>query len=732
MTSRGRELLLSAAFSAWGFTVAIASITVFRRPAPPDQTSGAAKLLAFDAHGPMRWMFALMLLPAILPLLLRPVARLLAEGRPWARNTAMIAPFVTLWLVSVHVTLWHALLPCALVVMAATLLRHRDLGFTRHDVVLLPVLLTTTLALLDLLDLTAYNAAALAMLILLALRIAVTYLASPLPPGFAFFAAPLGTILMTGFFARDQRYFGWHALAIVVVSPFLLRRFLRNRRRAFAALSLVIYPLTLFAYWNAITSLTAEGKPRVNFFEDGHPLMPASEYLRGELPYRDVLPAHGLIEDGGFDYAYFLTGEESIGGRGKARDVVGMLMTVALYFLARAVTGSPHAGAAAVIFSIMMGSFAPTVRMLPAFVTLALIASAVRWRKPRLFGYAAFMAVLSGTTSLDFGAYAFLTLVIALIRVRFGWRQAAIGLAAGVVPLFLGFLAFGILDDFFYGTFVEVLSVGPAYVLGFFAAPEPMKVRRYFPEVLGAVIESQVFHYLGWCILTIFAGTTVTRRWPRRFEPVVLVTVFAVLTGISYAERYHLYFGMPLAIIAMWVIYRLVRKRSVLAIPAILAAVIIANPTTHLSVLGYNRAQRRPPEHFVEVPDLPRARGAYFNRKDVVVLDSVRKYVSMNLKPDETWLDFSNSSILYYLLDRDCPIRQYEVAFIQSEKDQRDVIRRIEANPKIRAVMVAPTPHGRYTVDVPNAWRAPLVHQYILEHFEPHFEEGDVAFWRRR
>ena len=40
--------------------------------------------------------------------------------------------------------------------------------------------------------------------------------------------------------------------------------------------------------------------------------------------------------------------------------------------------------------------------------------------------------------------------------------------------------------------------------------------------------------------------------------------------------------------------------------------------------------------------------------------------------------------------------------------------------------------HGRFSVDIPNAWRAPLVHQYILERFEPDFEEGEIAFWRRK
>ncbi len=49
------------------------------------------------------------------------------------------------------------------------------------------------------------------------------------------------------------------------------------------------------ALW-AVSALA--NRPAANLFEDGHSLLPASEYLRGELPYRDVVPGHGLISDG--------------------------------------------------------------------------------------------------------------------------------------------------------------------------------------------------------------------------------------------------------------------------------------------------------------------------------------------------------------------------------------------------------------------------------------------------
>jgi hypothetical protein len=254
-------------------------------------------------------------------------------------------------------------------------------------------------------------------------------------------------------------------------------------------LTMVVYPLSLYAYWNALSRSTAEGKLHVNYFEDGHALLPASEYLRGERAYRDILPAHGLLEDGFFDYLVFQTGDVNVGRALKAREVTATLMTIALYFLAWAVIGSAEGALLAVFLSIMMGVFTPALRMLPAIATLALIAGAVRWRKPRWFAYAAFGCVVCGITSLDFAAYTFATLIIAVARRRTGFSLSLAGIGAGIIPLFATFAILGILDDFLRGTFVEVLGVGPAYTLGFFVPPDVLSAKRFFPEVLAVLLE---------------------------------------------------------------------------------------------------------------------------------------------------------------------------------------------------------------------------------------------------
>jgi hypothetical protein len=737
--NRRVELVISGAFAVWGLTIAIALITFWTRPAPAGQLPGAATALGFDAHGPFRWIAGLMLLPMLVPLALRPVARRLSAGRAWARNSVIAAVLVTLWIVTTYRHVGWAIVPCAVVVAICSFLRERDLRFTRSDAVLFPAFLTTLLGVIDVGGLSINCSVLVAALVVFVVRVGVAFIPSQSPPALAFVLAPLALVLQTGFFARDQRYFGWHALAIVVVTPLLMRAFVRiPEARLRRLLVLCVYPLALYAYTNAMSLETAEGKPRVNFFEDGHSLLPASEYLAGERPYRDILPAHGLGEDGGFDALAMKLGGASVGTRWRARLIAGNLVSIALYALAFAAMGSAEGALFAVLLSVMTGGYTAALRLIVPILTLALIAVAVRRRRPRLLFWAGVGAVVSAIVSLDYGAFTTIVLIVAVVRMRrqdaggpAGWKPALLGLLAAV-PFFIGLAVFGIFDDFLRGTFVETIGVAPAYTLEMFTLAPKMQDLRAFPDVLAVALDRTVFLYVAWCAIAVVVGVMIARRPRRRYEAVLLLGVWTVVSAISYAERHHTRFGMFAAVLFVFVILRLLRRRSALAIPAIAAAIVLAAPTTHMAVVGWMRHSRGPIEpDWVEINDLPRARGAFFHERDARFTESVRKYLSLSLAPDETFFDFTNSGILYFLTRRDCPIREYEVAFYETDAGQREVIRRIEANPKVRAALVSPDP--RFTIDgIPNATRAPLVWQYLQDHFTPDFQEGEVVMWRRK
>ena len=725
---------MAAAFALWGLAIGISLAPVWQRPAPAGQLPGFATQQGFDAQAPFRFWAALIVATLLLPLALRPIARRLAsdDTHAWARNATIAATLAALWFVMIERAPLWVIAPAAVAIAAFTLLRRMPLQFTRRDWILLPTFGTTYMAVIDVVrDIQVQRAALVAAAIVLAIRILVALIPSPLPPAYAFLLAPLGLALQTGFFGRDQRYFGWHALLLVIVSPLLMRLVLRNERRARRALLLVIYPIAVYAYTNAMSFPTAEGKERIDFFEDSHSLPIASEYLRGERPYRDTLPVHGLGEDGGIDFLTFQLGGTSAGPVTRTRFVLATLNSVAIYALGTAITGVPEVGVASYYFANLTGMTRST-RSTPALFTLVLLVLAIRRRNPRYLIAAGLGAVICGINSLDFGLYTFLALVITVWRYQprrmEAMKHAAIGIAIGVVPLFLTFAVCGILDDFFRSTFGEVLSLGPAYTLNLFIAPRDVSS---FPELLPAVFRGDAMPYIVWPLIAI--GTAVLLTLPRRRsrEPFVIIGLWVVLAAISYAERHHLYFIDAIGPLLIGATFFAIRRRIVLA-PVMIAALVIASmPTTHIGIVGWVRRLRGPVEQgWTEVRDVPRMRGVLVREGEAAQLASVKKYVSLTLQPDETFFDFTNRAIFYYLLNRDMPVRHVEVAYYQSEERQREVIAAIERNPRIRAALVPP---GGVSVDgIPHETRAPLVWQYLQENFYPDFQEGEVVFWRRQ
>ena len=170
-----------------------------------------------------------------------------------------------------------------------------------------------------------------------------------------------------------------------------------------------------------------------------------------------------------------------------------------------------------------------------------------------------------------------------------------------------------------------------------------------------------------------------------------------------------------------------------LAPALIILALMIGQPTAHIAIVGALRHAHGPLDSDARELALPRAQGALSKSSDAAVIDVVQRYAASHLQANETWFDFTNRGNLYFLLDRDCPMRQIEVAFYETEERQRDVIRRIEQNPRIRFALMPPAAGDNTSVDgVPNRVRAPLVYAYLQEHFTPDYEEGGVNFWRRK
>jgi hypothetical protein len=734
-----KTVALRICASLWGLAIGVALYPHWLTPAQPHQAVGFLRALNIDARAPLRFAATLTLLTLLAPIVLRPLLDRLAGGRRWAAKTAMFSMLASLWFVSItREVAWAIAIP-AVTLLVCVPLRHFDAQFSRRDIILIPTFATVLLALIDAMSAAINAQVIVAAAIVLVVRLAVALIPRTLPPALCFAGAPLAVALQTQFSGVEQRHSAWLPLLIAIVTPFVLRLALRDSPRTRAglraAIALVVYPIAAYGYSSATSILAADGKPHVDFFEDAHDVVPAGEMLRGEKPFRDIVPVHGLVSDAVLNYATLRSGPPTIGRVLRVRDAVTRLAAPMMYALGAAVTGSADAGILTFFAATLLGFTPTSFRPLFALVTLLFLALAALRRAPRWFAWAGGAAVVAAITSIDFGAYAILTLIVVAFRFsdrRAALRNSAIGAAIAVVPIVIALAASGIAIDIVRVTLTEVATLGPAYALTPMTPPRALQELPFIPEALVTIFDRAALPYVLWVINAVAVAVALSlRRRTRAGEAMIALSLFALLTTFSYAERHHVYWPAVFAPLIVGAIFRF--RRRAIAIAAIVLLLVIAQPTLHVAIAASLRHTRKPADASLREIGLPRAAGAFFSARDTEVIDVVHRYASTHLRADETFFDFTNRTLLYFVLDRDCPIRQVEVGFFQAPALQREVIDRLERNPRVRFAIVPDPSDPSTSVDgVPNAVRAPLVWQYLEEHFTPDVAEAGVSIWRRK
>jgi hypothetical protein len=738
-----RELYLRLCAALWGLAIGISLLPLWERPAPAGQMPGYMKAIGIDAHASFRFALGLMILPVLVAWLSRRATDLLArdDTRAWARNAFAGASVISIWYVlNDRKPLIVVAVPLVVLIGACVLRRFRA-RFGRGDMILVPTVMAVYIALLDLMPKAVHDVMLTAIVLVFAVRIAVAAMPGRGRPYLAFTFSPLALALQTHFLGYRQRHMPWLPLVVALLLPFILRPFARPRLRT--AIAFVVYPLAAYSYVSAISLLAAEGMPHADLFEDSHNLLAASQMLRGEKLYADIIPSHGMIHDGLLPYAALRTGSVDLGRVLKVRGVVGALNVVANYAIAAAATGSPETGIAAVFLGMMLGTATGSPRMLPALITLALIAFALRRRDPRWMAVAGVTVVLSILMSLDFGLFALLIILIATLRFDDKRRALACTAIGGIAAALVAFIVLGIAGiagAFVRVTLFEIAPLAAAYALPPFTTPPALGPIHNVPEVLAALFDKSLYLIVVWPVVAIAAAAALARRkrgvTPRRWardEAVLVVATFMVIAGLSYAERHHPYWQFALAPLVAAVIFRLSRSRARVLVPAaVIAALMAAQPTQHIAIAGgLRRTHGLMGEGWREL-GLPRAQGALINDRDAAVIDAVYRYAQPRLAEGETFFDFSNRNLLYFLLDRDCPIRQPEVAFYETEALQHEVIARLDANKGVRFAIVAKGVDSAAVDAVPSATRAPLVWEWIQRNCTLEHEEAGLEFWYRK
>ena len=690
-----------------------------------------------DAHGPFWFTVTLALLPLLVAGITRPLSARLSAGttQRWVRWTCWSACLASVWLSLISPDFAYVVAPPILFIPVACVFRTFEARFSSDDVVLVPALIVTFLAALDLSDGDGRLLLIASAWLIFMTRLLVARWRTE-RPALLFSFAPLGVIAEVPLMVGRSPIFDVVALIVVFVTPFLLLWRSADSRTLKRLLTWVVYPAFVYFLPLATGIWAAEGQLRVSFFEAGHSVLPASDMMHGARAYRDTAPMHGFIEDGGLDYLAMKVGRaQSLGGVMVVHELASQLNAPAMYAVTTAASASPAAGLLAVFFA----NCGKSLRCAVALFAVAIMIMAYRRRSNALLRRAAALTVLACLTSLDFGVYALVALAVTglLMRPRApAFGAIATGLLAAAVPIVLAFAVFGVVGSAIRRT-INLSALAPAYNIGFFAPTKLLGELRYFPEVMLAFLRRPEMAFGAWIAAVIVVAVGMAMGAPRRIAPLLILASFVLATGVSYAERRHIYpienGGYPMLFCAAAMLLRRPPPGRVYGRIVAMLLFMAAGVTADVAIMSSIRRQRGTTDPSItEVRELPRARGVFFEKPDADYLRTVNRFFAQNLGPTETFFDFTNRGLSYYLLDRRCPVPLNEVATYETTAAQQEVISRLEHQKEVRYALVPSENAGAFHIDgVPNRERVPLVWAYLNRNFRPVFQDGPVVFWKR-
>jgi hypothetical protein len=539
------------------------------------------------------------------------------------------------------------------------------------------------------------------------------------------------------------------ALLTLLVKP--LRPRAAWRLAAYAVIPALIY---LFSY-----ASTAQLSQWIDLFHRGESIGPASDYLRGKVPFRDVFALHGMLEDGQLDAWLMQLFGRSLDVAVARTVIVGAFLGVAIWFLGLAVFDSiPLA-----LLCVAMGSWT-TAENNRTFFQVA--AAALFWNalRRRSRASAVFSGVFAGVAlffSYEIGVYSIAGALAAALLVwiasrRVEWSglapvQAALFFVAGVVvgaaPFAIWLAMHGALDDFARTSFFTI----PSIIDAVWSLPFPDLVSTFRKDLnmhtLADFVLWEKFHLILSPLVIVIALIYFMARWLRRrvdlldFALLVL-TVFATVaqrTAFGRVSFRHQYFAAfligPLIVLLGVILVRTMRglwrqgedgTRAFVTTLAVAAIPVIAvlfwipdlvNARLQDFIRYYGRVLR--------VDRDPNAEAVQWRITDVVA------NVQALTKKNEPFFDFSNQPAFYFFADRPNPTRFYQVPILSPRAFQEETIRALErARPKV-VLRRSPELFDQFD-GVTNDLRAQAVSAYLDDTYGFHRSVRGVELWTRR
>src|ERR1051325_1776569 len=533
---------------------------------------------------------------------------------------------------------------------------------------------------------------------------------------------------------------------VIILLALVIRKPL-SPRVAWALAAYLIFPALIYlvSYLS-----TAQLSQWVDLFHRGEALGPASDYLRGKVPFRDVFALHGMLEDGLLDAWLMELYGRSLDVAILRTVIIGALLGVSIWFLGIAVFESiPLA-----LFCVAMGSWttAENNRTFFQIAAVALFWNAVK-RKSRVS--AIFGGVFAGAAiffSYDIGLYTIAGAIAAAILLRIAGTRAPImwfllGVLLGAAPFAIYLAMHGALDDFAVTSFVII----PRIIDATWALPFPDLVSTFRHDLnlhtLADFVLMEKFHLILSPLTIAVAFVYFIQRWLRKKADqldyaLLVLAVFAAITqrtALGRAEFRHQYFAAfligPILILLAVLMIRTIREiwrgggEGTRAFLAALAAVVVP-------LVGI----------VFWIPDLINARLndliTYTTRMQQLSRDAHAEEVMWRIHDvteelkaltphGEAMFDFSNQPAFYFFADRPNPTRFYQVPILSPPEFQAEALRDLErAKPKV-ILRRSPELYDQFD-GVPNDLRAQAVAAYIRDTYQFHRSIRGVELWTRR
>ncbi len=542
---------------------------------------------------------------------------------------------------------------------------------------------------------------------------------------------------------------------LVIIGMMLLVVSLRlslTPRAAWRLAAFVIFPALIYLVSYASTAQLSQW---VDLFHRGESIGPASDYLRGKVPFRDTLPLHGMLEDGVLDAWLMQLFGRSLAVAVTSSVIIGSLLSVSLWFLGLAVFESiPPA-----MLCVAMGAWT-TVENTRTFFQV--VAAALLWNALKRGSRAS--AILSGVFaaialffSYEIGLYTIVAAIATIVIFKFLLPRGSCesvpkadegaffgaGLIAGAAPFLIYLTVQGALKAFFETSFLTI----PRIIDAVWSLPFPDLVTTFRTDLnlhtLSDFVLYEKFHLILSPLTIGIAAAYLIDRWRKRridrFDAALLMlTIFAAVTqrtAFGRAEFRHQYFaaflvGPMIVMLAILFARKLRDTARDGGTIFVITVVLILVPVT--AILFW-------------IPDLVNARIddlLNYQRRVLHVIrdghaeetafriDAVSQEIRALTRANDPIFDFSNQPAFYFFANRPNPTRFYQVPILSPGAFQAETLAVLERTKPRVIIRTAPDGFDRFD-GVANDLRAQAVSAYIDDCYRFYKSVRGVELWTR-